>query len=106
MELGNVGTSVTITDNLVIDGMSFGADQSDAQRLDEFNMHGETDASGNNKIVWIGSVPNDSTAFVITSYSIHYTKLYDNWAADYPLINISGTKANELLRNMETTHRL
>jgi len=72
MELGNVGKSVEITDNLVIDGMSFGADQSDAQRLDEFNMHGETDASGNNKIVWIGSVPNDSTTYKIENniYSI------------------------------------
>ena len=72
MELGNVGNSIEITDNLVIDGMSFGADQSDAQRLDEFNMHGETDSEGNNKIVWIGSVPNDSTTYTIENniYSI------------------------------------
>ncbi|WP_346860645.1 right-handed parallel beta-helix repeat-containing protein [uncultured Draconibacterium sp.] len=72
MELGNVGKSVEITDNLFIDAMSFGADQSDAQRRTEFNMHGETDGSGNEKIVWIGSVPNDSTAYSIKNniYSV------------------------------------
>ena len=72
MELGNVGKSVEITDNLFIDAMSFGADQSDAQRRTEFNMHGETDGSGNEKIVWIGSVPNDSTAYTIKNniYSV------------------------------------
>lgn len=72
MELGNVGRSITITNNLVIDAMSFGADQNDAQRLTEFNMHGETDASGKNKIVWIGSVRNDTTVYTISNniYSI------------------------------------
>lgn len=71
MELGNVGKSVTITDNLVIDAMSFGADQSDAQRLTEFNMHKET-VDGKNKIVWIGSIPNDSTIYTIKNniYSV------------------------------------
>lgn len=72
MELGNVGRSIKITNNLVIDAMSFGADQNDPQRLTEFNMHGETYPDGKNKIVWIGSVPNDTTKFTISNnvYSV------------------------------------
>jgi hypothetical protein len=72
MELGNVGDTVKITNNLVINGMSFGADQSDATRLTEFNMHTEKDALGQNKIVWIGSVPNDSTKYILSNnvYSV------------------------------------
>lgn len=74
MELGNVGKSVEITDNLVIDAMSFGADQSDAQRLTEFNMHGEK-VDGQNKLVWIGSVPTNSTTYTIKSRFILYHPL-------------------------------
>ena len=72
MELGNVGDTIKITNNLVINGMSFGADQSDATRITEFNMHTEKDANGQNKIVWIGSVPNDSTKFILSNnvYSV------------------------------------
>lgn len=72
MELGNVGNSITIKDNLFIDAMSWGADTSDAQRLTEFNMHGETYPDGKNKIVWVGAIPNDSTTYTIKNniYSI------------------------------------
>lgn len=72
MELGNVGDTVKITNNLVINGMSFGADQSDASRITEFNMHTEKDANGQNKIVWIGSVPNDTTKYILSNnvYSV------------------------------------
>jgi hypothetical protein len=72
MELGNVGDTIKITNNLVINGMSFGADQSDATRLTEFNMHTEKDALGQNKIVWIGSVPNDTTKYILSNnvYSV------------------------------------
>ncbi len=65
MELGNVGAQITIKDNLIIDGMSWAADTSDAQRLDEFNAHGETYADGKNKITWVGAIPNDSTVYTI-----------------------------------------
>jgi hypothetical protein len=86
MELGNVGNSVEITNNLVIDAMSFGADQSDAQRRTEFNMHGETDAEGKEKIVWIGSVPNDSTTFKVEnniySVSSELATLYSSKGVD------------------------
>jgi len=72
MELGNVGDTIKITNNLVINGMSFGSDQSDATRITEFNMHTEKDATGQNKIVWIGSVPNDSTKYILNNnvYSV------------------------------------
>lgn len=71
MELGNVGDTVKITNNLVIDAMSFGADQTDPSRITEFNMHTEK-VDGQNKIVWIGSVPNDTTKYIFSNnvYSV------------------------------------
>lgn len=65
MELGNVGKSVTITNNLMVDAMGLGADQTDATRLTELNAHGETDANGNPTMVWVGTIPNDTTVFTI-----------------------------------------
>jgi hypothetical protein len=65
MELGNIGESVTITNNLMLDCMGLGADQSDQTRLSELDAHGETDDAGNPKMVWIGSIPNDTTTFTI-----------------------------------------
>jgi len=66
IELGNVGNSVQITNNLIVDGMGFGADQSDATRLTELDAHGEKDASGNPLMVWVGSIPNDTTTYTIS----------------------------------------
>jgi hypothetical protein len=65
IELGNIGNSIQITNNLMYDCMGLGADQSDATRLSELDAHGETDGAGNPKMVWIGSIPNDSTTFTI-----------------------------------------
>ncbi len=65
IELGNVGNSVQITNNLMIDCMGLGADQSDAVRLTELDAHGETDDSGNPLMVWVGSIPNDTTVYTI-----------------------------------------
>lgn len=72
IELGNVGTSVQITNNLMIDAMTLGADQTDVTRLSELDAHGETDGSGNPLMVWIGSIPNDSTTYTISKnfYSV------------------------------------
>jgi hypothetical protein len=66
IELGNVGEKVQITNNLVVDGMGLGADQTDATRLTELDAHGEKDAAGNPKMVWIGSIPNTTTAYTIS----------------------------------------
>lgn len=72
IELGNVGHSIQITNNLIVDGMSLGADQSDVTRLSELDAHGETDGSGNPMMVWVGSIPNDSTTFTMSKniYSV------------------------------------
>ncbi len=64
-ELNNTGTSIEMTDNLIVDGMSFGSDSTDATRLAELDDNTETYANGNPKMVWVGSVPNDSTVFTI-----------------------------------------
>lgn len=66
IELGNVGNSIQITNNLIVDGMALGADQSDLTRLSELDAHGETDDSGNPLMVWVGSIPNDTTSFTIS----------------------------------------
>jgi hypothetical protein len=65
IELGNIGDKIQITNNLMVDCLGFGNDPSDAIRLTELDAHGETDGAGNPKMVWIGSIPNDSTSFEI-----------------------------------------
>ena len=66
IEIGNVGPSVKITNNLMIDCMGLGGDQSDATRLSELDGHGEKDGNGSPIMVWIGSIPNDSTTYEIS----------------------------------------
>ncbi len=63
IEFGRTGNSIEMSNNLIIDGMSFGSDPADTQRQSEFNDSGETDDSGNPKITWVRSDPNDSTVF-------------------------------------------
>jgi hypothetical protein len=67
LELGNVGTSVQITNNLMVDCMGLGNDSTDLTRLSELDAHGEVDGAGNPRMVWVGSIPNDTT-----SYRIHH----------------------------------
>jgi hypothetical protein len=66
IELGNVGDKVQITNNLIVDAMGLGVDQSDATRLTELDAHGEKDGSGNPLMVWVGSIPNETTAYTIS----------------------------------------
>ncbi|MEO0731808.1 MAG: hypothetical protein AAFZ52_03165, partial [Bacteroidota bacterium] len=71
LELGNFGDSAIITNNLVVDGMTMGSDLPDLERNSEFDAHTER-VDTFNKPVWIGSIPNDSSAFIINEniYSI------------------------------------
>jgi hypothetical protein len=79
MELGFVGKSVQITNNLAVDCMGLGADQTDVTRLSELNQHTEKDASGNPKMVWVGSVPNDTTIFTISNNVYTITTAQQAW---------------------------
>ncbi|MEL7161426.1 MAG: hypothetical protein AAFN92_11780, partial [Bacteroidota bacterium] len=71
IELGNFGDSAIITNNLVVDGMTMGSDLPDLERNGEFDSHTER-IDTFNKPVWIGSVPNDSSFFIINEniYSV------------------------------------
>jgi len=65
IELGAIGTSVQLTNLLMVDCMGLGSDSTDDVRLLELDAHGEVDGNGNPRMVWVGSIPNDSTTFEI-----------------------------------------
>ena len=65
IELGNIGNKIQISNNLMVDCMGLGNDSTDLVRLSELNAHGEVDGLENPRMVWIGSIPNDSTMFEI-----------------------------------------
>jgi hypothetical protein len=65
IELGAIGTSVQLTNLLMIDCMGLGSDSTDGVRLLELDAHTELDGAGNPRMVWVGSIPNDSTTFEI-----------------------------------------
>jgi hypothetical protein len=61
LSLGDVGKSVTITNNLFVDAFALGEDSSDIERAKEFGNFGEKYPNGTNRIVWIFTAPNDTT---------------------------------------------
>jgi hypothetical protein len=79
IELGNIGTSVQLTNLLMVDCMGLGSDSTDVTRLSELDAHGETDALGNARMVWIGSIPNDSTTFEIHNNIYTVTEAQQTW---------------------------
>ena len=79
IELGNIGTSVKITNNLMVDCMGLGSDSTDAVRLSELDAHGEVDGAGNARMVWIGSIPNDVTSFDISNNIYTVTAAQQTW---------------------------
>ena len=85
MELGFVGKSVQITNNLMVDCMGLGADQTDVTRLSELNQHTEKDGAGNPKMVWVGSVPNDTTKFTISHNIYTITAPQQTWYNSHTL---------------------
>jgi hypothetical protein len=79
MELGNVGPSVKITNNLMVDCMGLGSDSTDAVRLSELDAHGEVDGAGNPRMVWVGSIPNDVTNWEISNNIYTVTPAQQAW---------------------------
>jgi hypothetical protein len=65
LSLGNVGTDITISNNLFVDGFALGEDSTDASRAAEWANTGEQYVNGNNKITWIFSAPNDTTEWYV-----------------------------------------
>jgi len=81
IELGAIGTSVQLTNLLMVDCMGLGSDSTDATRLLELDAHGEVDGAGNPRMVWVGSIPNDSTTFEIHHNIYTNTQAQDDWYA-------------------------
>ncbi len=67
LSLGNLGSSITITNNLFKDAFAAGEDSTDATRAAEWANTGEMYPNGNNRIMWIFSAPNDTTNWVVSN---------------------------------------
>ncbi len=81
IELGAIGTSVQLTNLLMVDCMGMGSDSTDETRLLELDAHGELDGAGNPRMVWVGSIPNDSTTFEIHNNIYTNTPEQEAWYA-------------------------
>jgi hypothetical protein len=66
LSLGSVGRRAIITNNLFLDAFSLGSD-TDAVRQSEFANHGEKDAFGGNRMMWIFSNTNDTTQWSVSN---------------------------------------
>jgi len=80
LALGWVGKSVRITNNLFLDSFVLGADTSDASRQAEFDEHGELYPNGKPRMIWIFSVPNDTTQWIVSN---NYWAVSDSVEAFY-----------------------
>lgn len=91
IELGGI-ESFTMTNNLIVDNMGFGADQFDDERLIELDAHTEQ-IGGKAKMVWIGSVPDAVDAPVPSTFAINNNiyKVSTELQAYYDLVQ--GDKA-------------
>lgn len=67
LSLGNVGDEVIISNNLFKDAFAAGEDSTDFTRYAEWANTGEKYPNGGNRIMWIFSAPNDSTAWTVTN---------------------------------------
>ena len=63
--LGSVGDQIKITNNLFVDGFALGEDSTDYTREAEWANTGEFYPSGQNRICWIFTTPNDTTKWDI-----------------------------------------
>jgi hypothetical protein len=61
--------------------MGLGNDSTDAIRLSELNAHGELDGAQNPRMVWIGSIPNDTTSWEISNNIYEITPAQQAWYA-------------------------
>jgi hypothetical protein len=78
LSLGSMGPRAIITNNLFIDAFASGEDTADATRQAEWANTGEKYPNGSNRMMWIFTAPNDTTA-----WSVHhnYYSVSDSGAA-------------------------
>ncbi|MCF6269866.1 MAG: T9SS type A sorting domain-containing protein [Melioribacteraceae bacterium] len=101
-ELGVVGESIVIKNNLLFNPFTKGRDLTDVNR-NEFDGHGEKEPDGvTPKMVMLGSVQDSSNAFntiwdVQNNYYVHTQEQQDWWAANnllapYPMTDYIASK--------------
>ena len=89
LSMGNIGSKITITNNLFKDAFALGEDSTDATRSFEWANTGEFYPNGNNRIVWIFSAPNDTSEWVVSN---NYYAISDSGQAffddftQYPIV--------------------
>jgi len=67
LSLGNVGSQVTITNNLFLDAFAAGEDSTDGTRSAEWGNTGEKYPNGKNYMCWIFTAPNDTTKWKVSN---------------------------------------
>ncbi|NWF91271.1 MAG: hypothetical protein HXY50_17625, partial [Ignavibacteriaceae bacterium] len=82
LSLGNLGSKAIITDNLFVDAFALGEDSSDATRTAEWANTGEIYPSGNNRIMWIFSAPNDTTQWTVKNNYYTVSSAGQAWLND------------------------
>jgi hypothetical protein len=70
LELGKVGTKVSITNNLFGDNFVLGRDSTDDVRLAEFGDANEKEPNGKNKMTFVSTVPDSAGQVVSTAYVV------------------------------------
>ena len=90
MALGITGTKVIITNNFFQNPFALGAD-TDVVRQAEFTDSGELDPRNNQpRMVWIQSVPNDTTVWTISNNYYTVDAAQQTWYTKYAAAGVTG----------------
>jgi hypothetical protein len=96
LSLGNVGKKVIITNNLFVDAFAAGSDTTDLVRSVEWGNTGELDGNGNNKMPWIFSAPNDTTAWTISKNYFSVSTESQNFFTAHPPAKIGNQLSDHI----------
>ena len=90
MALGITGTKVIITNNFFQNPFALGAD-TDVVRQAEFTDSGELDPRNSQpRMMWIQSVPNDTTVWTIRNNYYTVTTAQQTWYTKYATAGVTG----------------
>lgn len=86
---GMMGSKGIMTNNLFINPFALGND-TDGVRQAEFIDSGEKDKYGQPRMVWINSVPNDTTQWTIRNNYYSISTVEQNWYTKYTAAGVTG----------------
>jgi hypothetical protein len=89
---GKTGKTVILTNNLLMNPFDYGND-TDKVRQVEFSDPGEKDAYGNPRMVWVSSIPNDTTNFTISNNYYCVGTDEQAWFTKYLSAGVTGEGA-------------